>query len=164
VRTTVNDTLTVVNVPVTGKASLNIGLGWVLHVDEHGTTSTSIVTAWSTAGSAGNGVVLLLVGDDGVGTTLDTLVDVDKSNILNLVKGVRLLGRKLEQLLQVKDLDVMSNTFRPNNERVAEDFDLTPDDRVILGGKTTKVLELALLGNLREGSTVGLADGNLCDS
>ena len=99
-----------------------------------------------------------------MGTTLDTLVDVDKSNILNLVKGVRLLGRKLEQLLQVKDLDVMSNTFRPNNERVAEDFDLTPDDRVILGGKTTKVLELALLGNLREGSTVGLADGNLCDS
>lgn len=99
-----------------------------------------------------------------MGAALDTLVDIDEGNILNLVKGIRALGRKLEQLLQVKDLDVVADTLGSDNKRVSEDFDLTPDDRVILGGKTTKVLELSLLGNLGERGTVGLADGNLCDS
>jgi hypothetical protein len=99
-----------------------------------------------------------------VGTTLDSLVDIDESNVLDLVKGVGLLGRELEQLLQVEDLDVVADTLTSDNKVVAKNLDLAPDNRVVLSRETTKVLEFTLLGNLGERSTVGLADGNLCRS
>jgi hypothetical protein len=56
---------------------------------------------------------------------------------------------------------MVANTFGSNNEAVANDLDFTPDDGVVVGWKTTEVLQFTLLRNLRERGTVGLTDGNL---
>lgn len=161
VRSTVDNALSVVSVAVLAVATLDVRLGGVVHVDEHGSTSTGVVATGTTASTAGDGIVLLLVGDDSVGTALDTLVDVDKGSVLLDVESVRLLGRELEQLLQVKDLDVVTNTLGTNNEAVTNDLDLTPNNGVVVGGKASKVLQLTVLGNFGERSTVSLTDSNL---
>jgi hypothetical protein len=161
VRSTVDNALSVMSVAVLAVATLNVRLGGVVHVDEHGSTSTGVVTTGTTASTAGNGIVLLFVGDDSVGAALDTLVDVDKGSVLLDVESVRLLGRELEQLLQVKDLDVVTNTLGTNNEAVTNDLDLTPNNGVVVGGKASKVLQLTVLGDFGERSTVSLTDGDL---
>jgi hypothetical protein len=152
VRSTVDNALSVMSVAVLAVATLNVRLGGVVHVDEHGSTSTGVVTTGTTASTAGNGIVLLFVGDDSVGAALDVLLDVE---------SVRLLGRELEQLLQVKDLNVVTNTLGTNNEAVTNDLDLTPDNGVVVGGKASKVLQLTVLGDFGERSTVSLTDGDL---
>lgn len=74
-------------------ASLDVGLGWVVEVDVHGPTRTGVVTADTTTSTASNGVILLLVGDNSVCSSFDTLVDFYEGNILDFVESVRLLGR-----------------------------------------------------------------------
>jgi hypothetical protein len=59
---------------------------------------------------------------------------------------------------------MVANTFRSDNEAVANDLYFTPDDGVVVGWKTTEVLQFTLLRDLREGGTVGLTDGNLAKS
>jgi hypothetical protein len=56
---------------------------------------------------------------------------------------------------------MMADTFRADDEAVANNLDLTPDDGVVVGRKASEVLELAVLGNFGERSTVGLTNGNL---
>jgi hypothetical protein len=125
---------------------------------------TGVVATGSTTSTVGDSVSELLVGYDSVRSAFDTLVDVDKSNVFSDVESLRVLRRKLEQLLQVEDLDMVANTLRADNEAVADDLDFAPDDRVVVGWKTTQVLKLALLCNLGERGTVGLTDGNLSRS
>jgi len=55
---------------------------------------------------------------------------------------------------------MVADTFGADDEAVANNLDLTPDDGVVVGGEATKVLELAILGDLGEGGTVSLTDGN----
>jgi hypothetical protein len=161
VRSSVDYALSVVSVAILAVATLNVRLSGVVHINEHGSTSAGVVTTGATASTAGDGVVLLVVGDDSVGTALDTLVDVDKSSILLDIESVGLLGRELKQLLQVEDLDMVTDTFGADDEAVTNNLDLTPDDGVVVGRKTSKVLQLAVLGNFGERSTVSLTDGNL---
>ena len=161
VRSSVDNALSVMSVAILAVATLNIRLSGVVHVNEHGSTSAGVVTTGATASTAGDGVVLLVVGDDSVGTALDTLIDVDKSSILLDIESVGLLGRELKQFLQVEDLDMVTDTFGTDNEAVTNNLDLTPDDGVVVGRKTSKVLQLAVLGNFGERSTVSLTDGNL---
>ena len=160
VRSTVDNALSVVSVAILTVATRDVRLSGVVHVDEHGSTSTGVVTAGATASTAGDGVVLLVVGNNGVGAALDTLVDVDESSVGLDVESVGLLGGKLEQLLQVEDLDMVADTFGADDEAVTNNLDLTPDDGVVVGRKATKVLKLAVLGDLGEGGTVSLTDGN----
>ena len=122
---------------------------------------TSIVTTHASTRTTGHCVTPFFVCNYGVRTALDTLIDVDKSNILLDIESLRALGGKLEQLLQVEDLDMVTNTLGSDNEAVTNNLDLTPDDGVIVGRKTANVLKLAVLGELGEGSTVSLTDGNL---
>jgi hypothetical protein len=58
---------------------------------------------------------------------------------------------------------MVTNTFGADNEAVTNNLDLTPDDGVVVGRKTTKVLELAVLGDLGKGGTVSLTNGNLIE-
>jgi hypothetical protein len=161
VGSTVDDALSIVCVTVLAGASLNVRLGGVVQVDEHRSTVTGVVATHSSACTTSYRVTLLFVCNYGVRAALDTLVDVDKSNVLLDVESLGVLGRKLEQLLQIEDLDMVANTLRANNQAVANDLDLAPDDGVIVRRKTTDVFQLTLLGKLRERSTVGLTDGNL---
>jgi len=96
VRSTVDNALSVVSVAILTVATRDVGLDGVVHVDKHGSTSTGVIATGTTASTAGDGVVLLVVGDDGVGTALDTLVDVDESSVGLDVESVGLLGGKLE--------------------------------------------------------------------
>jgi hypothetical protein len=147
---TVDNALSIVCVAILTSAALDVGLGGVFHVDEHGSAMTGIVATGSTTSTVGDSVSELLIGNDSVRSAFDTLVDVDKSNVFLDIKSLGVLGRKLEELLQVEDLDVMSHTLRADNEAVADDFNLAPDDRVVVGWKTTQILKFALLINLRE--------------
>jgi hypothetical protein len=160
VRSTVDNALSVVSVAVLTVATRDVRLSGIVHVDEHGSTGAGVVTAGATASTAGDGVVLLVVGDDCVCAALDTLVDVDKSSVGLDVESVGLLGRKLENLLQVKDLDMVADTLGADDEAVTNNLDLTPDDGVVVRRQATKVLKLTVLGDLREGGTVSLTDGN----
>jgi hypothetical protein len=158
---TVDDALSIVCVAILASTALHVWLGGIFHVDEHWSTLTGVIATGSTTGAVSNCVSELFVGNNGVCSALDTLVDVDKGNVFLDVESLGVLGRKLEDLLQVEDLDMVANTFRSNNEAVANHFDLTPDDGVVVGWKTTEVLQFTLLRDLREGGTVGLTDGNL---
>jgi hypothetical protein len=150
VRSTVDNALSVVSVAVLTVATRDVRLSGIVHVDEHGSTGAGVVTAGATASTAGDGVVLLVVCDDCVCAALDTLVDVDKSSVGLDVKSVGLLGGKLEDLLQVKDLDMVADTLGADDEAVTNNLDLTPDDGVVVRRQATKVLKLTVLGDLRE--------------
>jgi hypothetical protein len=100
----VDDALSVVGVAVLGRTALKVWLGWVIHVDVHGTTTASVIATGTTTAAKGNSVVLLLVGADSVGASLDTLRNINPRNIGLDVKGLGVLGRELEQLLHVEEL------------------------------------------------------------
>jgi hypothetical protein len=147
-------------VAILGRATLNVWLGNIICVDENGATCAGVVTARASTTAKSNDVVLLLVGADSVGTSGYTLGNVHPSNILLDVEGLGILGVKLEKLLHVEELDAVTDTLRANDEGILQDLHLAPDDGVILGRQTTKVLELTLLGDLGERSTVSLTDSN----
>lgn len=157
---TVDDALSIVGVTILGRATLNVRLSGVFGVNEDGATSAGVVTARAATAAKSNGVVFLLVGANGVGTALDTLLNVDPGDIGLDVESFRALRRELEELLHVEELDSVTDSFGSDDESVLEDLHLTPDDRVILSRKTAKVLKLTILGDLREGSTVGLTNGD----
>jgi hypothetical protein len=159
-RSTVDDALSVVGVTITRSAALNIRLGGVIKVDEDRTTSASVVTTRTAARAAGNSVVFLLVANDGVRTSSNTLGDVEPRNILLDIKDLGVLRRELEQLLQVEKLNTVTNTLGSDEECVANLLDLTPDDRVVVGWQAAKVLELTILGDFRERSAIGLTNSN----
>jgi hypothetical protein len=96
---TVHDALSVVCVAVLASTALDVGLGGVLHVDEHWATFTGVISTGSTTRAVSNRVSELFVGNNGVCPTLDTLVDVDKGNVFLDVESLGVLGRKLEDLL-----------------------------------------------------------------
>jgi hypothetical protein len=100
----VDDALSVVGVAVLGRTALKVWLGWVIHVDVHGTTTASVIATGTTTAAKGNSVVLLLVGADSVGASLDTLRNINPRNIGLDVKGLGVLGRELKQLLHVEEL------------------------------------------------------------
>ncbi len=99
VRSTVDNALSVMGVAVLAAATRDVRLGGVVHVDVYGSTSAGVVTTGATASTAGDGIVLLFVGNNSVGTALDTLVDVDESSVGLDVESVGFLGGKLKQLL-----------------------------------------------------------------
>lgn len=158
--TTVDNALGIVSVAILGRATLDVRLSDVIGVDVDGTTGAGIVAAGATTTAESSNVVLLLVGTDSVGASSNTLGEVDPRNVGLNVEGLGLLGRELKQLLHVEELDTMADTLRANDESILEDLHLAPDDRVVLCGKTSEILELTLLGDLGECSTVGLANGN----
>lgn len=72
------------------------------------------------------------------------------SNVFGSVKDNRAAVVNVEQLLQVKDLDVVVVGLAANNDVVLEDTDLPPDGGGGTGGlrQTTQVTKLATKDNL----------------
>lgn len=157
---TVDDALSIVRVTILGRATLDVWLGRVVSVNKDGTTSAGVITARAATAAKSNGVVLLLVGANGVGTALDTLLNVDPGNIGLDIERLWALWRELQKLLHVEKLDAVAGALRSDDEGVLQDLHLAPDDGVVLGRKTTKVLELTIPSDLRERGTVGLTDGD----
>lgn len=160
VRATVDNALSIVGVAILRRAASLEGLVGVLHVNEDGPTSTGVVAAGAATAAHGNSVAELLVGNNVVGAAGNTIGEVHPANISPDVEGLRVPRAQLEQLLHVEELDAVAGTFRSDDQSVSDLLDLAPDDGVIVGGQTTEVFELTLLGDLSEGSTVGLANGN----
>jgi hypothetical protein len=96
---TVDDALSIVCVAILASTALDVGLSGILHVDEHWSTLTGVISTGSTTGAVSNCVSELFVGNNGVCSALNTLVDVDKGNVLLDVESLRVLGRKFEYLL-----------------------------------------------------------------
>lgn len=160
VRATVDNALSIVSVAILRRAASLEGLVGVFHVDEDGTTSTSVVAAGAAAAANGNSVAELLVGNNVVGAAGDTIGEVHPANISPDVEGLGVPWAQLEQLLHVEELDAVAGALRSDNQGIPDLLDLAPNDGVIVGGQTTEVFELTFLGDLSEGSAVGLANGN----
>jgi hypothetical protein len=160
VGSTVNNALSIVGVAVLGRATLNVRLGDVVGVDEDGATSAGVVATGASTAAESDDIVLLLVGTDSVGASGNTLGKIDPGNVLLDIEDLGALRVKLEELLHVEELDTVTDTLGANDKGVFEDLHLAPDDGVVLGGKATKVLELTLLGDLGESSTISLTNGD----
>ena len=156
----VDNALSIVGVSVLGCATLNVRLGDVVGVDEDGPTGAGVAAALGCTTAESDDVVLLLIRTDSVGGSDNTLSQVDPCNVLLDVEGLGALGVEIEELLHVEELDTVTGTLGTNDKSVLEDLHLAPDDRVVLGGKATKVLELTIFGHLGESSTVGLTNGD----
>lgn len=157
---TVDDALGIVGVTILGSTASLVGLVRVVHVDEDGTTSTGVIAARATTTANSDGVAKLLVGNDVVRTARDTIGDVHPANVLLDVEGLGVLRAQVEQLLHVEELDAVTCTLRSDDQGIADLLDLAPDDTVVAGGQAAEVFELTLLGDLCEGCTVCLANGN----
>ena len=164
VRSTVDDALSIVDIAVLGRATLLVRLGDVVDVDENESSSTSVIAASTATTTNSNSVTLLLVGNNVVRTTDNSLafgkVVEPGSEVLRRIESLRLLRVQLEQLLEVEDLNSVTFTLGTDKEVVTQGLHLVPDDRRCLSRKATKVLELTLLGDLRKSSTIGLTNSN----
>ena len=82
------------------------------------------------------------------------------SKILLRIEDHGLLGINLQKLLEVKDLNTVTDSFGSDDDVVLVAADLAPLRRRRVLRKTTEVDELTLLGDLCEGGSVVLADGD----
>jgi len=103
VGSTVDDALSIVRVTILGRATLDVWLGRVVSVNKDGTTSAGVITARAATAAKSNGVVLLLVGANGVGTALDTLLNVDPGNIGLDIEIFGLFGESFRSFFMSKN-------------------------------------------------------------
>jgi len=155
---TVDNALRIVDVTITLGASKRLGLGRISEIEEVKTGSTVGVCSWLSAD--GDSVLELLV-DNNVMSTANRQKSVEvASKVLLGVKDDRLLGVDLQKLGKIKDLDTVADGLRSDDDIVLVSADLTPLGRLRVLGQTAEVDELTLLGDLGEGGSVVLADGD----
>lgn len=75
-------------------------------------------------------------------------------------EGLRVLWIQLQELPHVKDLDLVIDRFRADDEVIAIDLDLTPDRWGGLLWETADVDELTGFCDFCKGGAVFLADGD----
>lgn len=61
---------------------------------------------------------------------------------------------------KVKDLQAVPWSFRSNVDISINDLHVTPNAIRCLGGESAQVLDLAILGDLHKGGSVGLPNGS----
>jgi hypothetical protein len=152
------------SVAILGGTSGLVWLVGIVHVDEDYATCTGVVAAGAATTSNCGRPALFFVGDDVMRAAGDAVSDVHPTNIFRnqwpCVESLGFLGGELEQLLHVEELDSVTDSLTADDQSVSDLLDLTPDDAVVAGGETSEVFELAVLGDLSEGCTVGLTDGD----
>lgn len=146
------------DVAITLGASKRLGLGRISKIEEVETRST--VGVCSRLSTNGDGILELLVDNNVVGTANRQKSVEVASKVLLGVKDDRLLGVDLQKLGKIKDLDTVADGLRSDDDIVLVSADLTPLGRLRVLGQTAEVDELTLLGDLGEGGSVVLADGD----
>jgi hypothetical protein len=147
-------------IPILRSTASLVRVVGIVHVDEDGSPSACVVTTSAAATANRSGPATLLIGNDVVRATRNTIGDVHPANVLLDIESLGVPGAQLEEFLHVEELDAVASTFRPHNQSVSDLLDLTPNDAIVAGRETADVFELTLLGNLCESCTVGLANGN----
>jgi len=132
------------------------GLEWlvgILHINEDRASATGVVAARaSTAANyrkglermrsvpkgsehcTSNCIAQLLVCNNVMRATRDAVGDVHPANVLRsnrCIERLGVLGRQLEQLLHVEELDAVANSLRADDQSISDLFDLTPDDTFV---------------------------------
>lgn len=149
VRTVVGDTLSIVYVSVLASTA---GRSRLARVGEIDVLETGLAGLVSGLGTDGEDILVVPVNNHVVGTSDGQLVP--QANKVGLgVKGLWAVGANIEKLLHVKDLDVVANSLRTDDNVVVQHADLAPSRTYALRRKTTHVLDLAVLKDLDERST-----------
>jgi hypothetical protein len=132
----------------------------IINVNKDDATSAGVVAANAAATANSSSPATLLVSNDVVRATRNTIGDVHPANILLNIEDLGVPGAQLEQLLHIEELNAMANALRSDDKSVSDLLDLAPDDAVVAGRQASKVFELTLLGDFCESGTVGLANGD----
>ena len=158
VRSAVDNTLRIMNIAITLGATKRLGLGRISQIEEVETGSTDRVISRHSADS--NGVLELLVNHNIMRTTNGKQSVEVASKVLLGIEDHGLLGINFQKLLEVEDLNTVADGFGSDDDVILVAADLTPLGRRRVLRKTAEVDELALLGDLCEGGSVVLADGD----
>jgi hypothetical protein len=132
----------------------------IINVNKDDATSAGVVAANAAATANSSSPATLLISNDVVRATRNTIGDVHPANILLNIEDLGVPGAQLEQLLHIEELNAMASALRSDDKSVSDLLDLAPDDAVVAGRQASKVFELTLLGDFCESGTVGLANGD----
>lgn len=158
--TLVDHALSIVNVAVLADTAGGGGLGGVRDVDNEEATGAGGVAGIGTlATTDGVDVLVGSTGNDVVGGT-NSAEEGDVGLLredLGLVEPRVPPRLDLEELLEVEDLDTVTNRLGADVGVVANDLDVSPRGDGGLGVETAEVLDLSAGGNLDESNTVSLA-------
>ena len=58
------------------------------------------------------------------------------------------------------ELDLLTHSLGSDDQVIFDNLDFAPNDRIVIGRQTAKVLELTVLGNLTERGSIRLTDGD----
>lgn len=98
-------------------------------------------------------LLVVPINDDVVGAANRDVLRKETDQVRRWVEGLWGTRRKVEKLVEVKDLDVVANSLGADDHVVVQDTDLSPSGSDTLSWETTDVLHLSVAENFNESST-----------